>query len=629
MVRKSRGRSLDTIKKLTAVVMLLACAGCAPVVGVRVVRDDAWFLRRQSNALLSNRPSVATTQYLRRLNLEAELEVDLPALVETLQAALEREPDRALTAALAELCYLQAKKLEPRSERGVAYYSTCLLYAHAYLFEDALTPPLSVYDPMFRLACDLYNRSLGAVVLYGQSVGANWGTGVRVRSLLGDVDVRPRHVELSWPVEILTEFEPTFGYEVIGLSNHYRSPGLGLPLIVMRKPPDPARPLVGDAFLPRDYESAAPATVLLTLDGPVRRCGAGEALTAHVDLYDPLRSECVEIGGRRVALETDFTTPFAYMLSKARPVQGLTLLLDPPRADAFRGLYTLTPYQRGKIPVVFVHGLLSPGMKWLQMMNDLMGDPAIRDRYQLWYFEYATGNPVLYSGKLLRESLLEARREFDADGDDAAFDEMVIVGNSMGGLLTRLCIQSGGDRLWNVVTDLPIDDLGLRPEQARTLRSVFYFEPLSFVKRAIFMVTPHRGSRLADSALARQMGKRIEYSAEVTDVTADLYAELRRRDPRYKQTRAGSGIENLSPDNPILGVISTTPMSPRVIRHSIIADVRGPGRRGGTDLIVPYESSHIDDVASEKIVGGTHDSMTNPAAITEVRRILLDHARGL
>mgnify|MGYP000947082249 CR=1 FL=1 len=77
---------------------------------------------------------------------------------------------------------------------------------------------------------------------------------------------------------------------------------------------------------------------------------------------------------------------------------------------------------------------------------------------------------------------------------------------------------------------------------ARTLRSVFYFEPLSFVKRAIFMVTPHRGSRLADSALARQMGKRIEYSAEVTDVTADLYAELRRRDQPQRRAERG-GVE--------------------------------------------------------------------------------------
>jgi len=207
--------------------------------------------------------------------------------------------------------------------------------------------------------------------------------------------------------------------------------------------------------------------------------------------------------------------------------------------------------------------------------------------------------------------------------------EMVIVGNSMGGLLTRLCIQSGGDRLWNVVTNVPIDELGLRPEQKQTLRSVFYFEPLPFVSRAIFMVTPHRGSRLADSPLAQQMGKNIQYSAEVTDVTDDLYAELRRRDPNFKRTRAGSGIENLAPDNPILYAVSSTPMSPRVMRHSIIADYRGPERRAGTDLVVPYESSHIEDVSSEKIILGTHDSMANPAAIMEVRRILLDHARGI
>lgn len=603
-------------------------AGCAPIIGVRVVRDDTWLRKLQSSALTSNAPSMPTTQLLRRHNLEAQLRRDLPRLIEQVHDLFEDQPRRDAAIALAELSYLEAKRRDVRSAEAAFYHATSMLFAYTYLFDEQLEPPPNEYDPTFRLACDLYNRSLAALVVYGDQVGANWSVGVRVPSLLGTVDVQPRNVELAWSPEDLIEFEPTFGYEVIGLTNHYRNPGIGVPLVVMRRTPNPANPHPGDAFLPRTHPSAAPATALVTIDCSL--CAVpGGVIPAHVDLLDPLQRDHVEIAGRAVSLETDFTTPFAYMLSKHQPVQGLTLLLDPPKVDAIRGLYTLTPYQRGKIPVVFVHGLLSPAMKWLQMMNDLMGDAFIRERYQFWYFEYATGNPLLYSAMQLREAIKQARYEFDPASEDPALNEMVVVGNSMGGLLSRLCIQEGGDRLWNAVTELPIEQLELREEQKALLRRVFYFEPLPFVTRTIFMVTPHRGSQLADSALAQPFAKAIRYSQEVASVTGDLFDELRRRDPRLPRRRAGSGIDNLSPNNDILKVIGSTPLARNVIVHSIIADYRGEGRTDGTDLVVPYSSSHLDGVASERIIGGTHDSMTNPQAIHEVRRILLDHARGL
>ena len=41
-----------------------------------------------------------------------------------------------------------------------------------------------------------------------------------------------------------------------------------------------------------------------------------------------------------------------------------------------------------------------------------------------------------------------------------------------------------------------------------------------------------------------------------------------------------------------------------------------------------YMSAHIDGVASEKIVRSGHSVQGNPEAIQEIKRILIEHARG-
>jgi hypothetical protein len=68
-------------------------------------------------------------------------------------------------------------------------------------------------------------------------------------------------------------------------------------------------------------------------------------------------------------------------------------------------------------------------------------------------------------------------------------------------------------------------------------------------------------------------------------------------------------------------------VSPQVTAHSIIAvDDDRPLDRAG-DGVVKYESAHIEGVESELIVRSPHSGMqAGPAAIEEVRRILLEHS---
>ena len=76
--------------------------------------------------------------------------------------------------------------------------------------------------------------------------------------------------------------------------------------------------------------------------------------------------------------------------------------------------------------------------RWAEMANELLGDPAIASRYQIWFFIYNSGNPIALSAMRLRESLQAVRKDVDPDGKDPALNQMVVIGHSQGGLLTKM-----------------------------------------------------------------------------------------------------------------------------------------------------------------------------------------------
>ena len=99
-------------------------------------------------------------------------------------------------------------------------------------------------------------------------------------------------------------------------------------------------------------------------------------------------------------------------------------------------------------------------------MVECLRPTPLRGRYQFWLFSFASGDPIPFSAHLLRQSLRQVRRLFDPDGTDEAFDQLVLVGHSLGGILAKMMGQSSGLRLWQTVNDLPIDELSVRPKIA-------------------------------------------------------------------------------------------------------------------------------------------------------------------
>src|ERR1700682_267737 len=164
-------------------------------------------------------------------------------------------------------------------------------------------------------------------------------------------------------------------------------------------------------------------TAFVRFDDP-RRAMSTSRLHGTVELYDEDKTASVQIGSYSVPLESDPSAALAYRLEGA-PIWGFEIagfrrgdfsFLGGGNNGDSGGLYMLHPYHPNMIPVVFVHGTASSPARWAEMENELLGDPAIAARYQLWFFIYNSGNPIALSAMRLRESLVAVRKDVDPEG---------------------------------------------------------------------------------------------------------------------------------------------------------------------------------------------------------------------
>jgi pimeloyl-ACP methyl ester carboxylesterase len=291
------------------------------------------------------------------------------------------------------------------------------------------------------------------------------------------------------------------------------------------------------------------------------------------------------------------------------------------------GLSLLRPYVPGKIPVVLVHGLWSHPWSWNRMIQALETDPALKDRYQFWTFGYSTGDPIPYSAYLFRRNLVEARAKLDPARSDLAFERMVVVGHSMGGLVSKMIAVDSGDRMWRVVSDRPFSAMVGEPDDRELFRSGLFFGAQPEVRRVIYIATPHLGSRLDRGSLQR-VGTRL---VRLPDPLRAAHHRLITRNPPdffREHFRKGlpSSIDELEWGSPILSGLSDLSHPPVVSVHCIIAVRPDAPPDHRTDGLVSYESAHLAGAASEKIVPSGHLCQDHPEVISEVRRILSLHA---
>ena len=288
-------------------------------------------------------------------------------------------------------------------------------------------------------------------------------------------------------------------------------------------------------------------------------------------------------------------------------------------------LIMFEPYQRGKIPVVFVHGLVSDPTTWVTMINQLNIQSWFRERYQAWAFSYPTGMPFLITANTLRRELNAALASWPDAADDPAAQQMVLIGHSMGGLLLKLQVTSSGTAIWDLVANRPLDEIRASPADRQRLQEVF-FEPQPFVKQVIWLGTPHRGSTLARRGIGRTASLLARPTSEADQRQRRVVAENPGVFQPWISRRVPSSLDLLEPDSPLLTTMEKLPVNPAVQLHSIIGVAKNNCVTGPGDGAVSLTSATHPCVESEKWVPVIHEELhLSEASIIEVERILQDN----
>ena len=599
--------------------LCLALAACAGPLGTARVDPKVVYRDLARSAVATGEPSVPTRNVLFERGLfdafDTHPEDVIAELHRTMVAA---GGDQDMLFALAELSFLHG-----REAKKVEYDLAALVYAYAFLFPEGDGGAPGRFDPRLRIAADLYNWALTAAFASkdGSEVVPRGGT---FALPFGRMEVAFDPAALRAGDRELYRFIPMAELEVHGLAMRYRWPGLGAPLAASTRPIDSSRP-GRDMVAPR---LQVPLTALLRISEARRTLVQEQPLTGTLELHLSWDAESVSIAGEQVPLEIDPSAALASTFNDVPIVQlevfgvlgRLTGLMKerPP-------LVSTTPYRPGLIPVVFVHGTASSIVRWMEMYNRLQADPEIRSRFQFWFFQYDSGNPIALSALNLREALVAAVARLDPEGTDPALRRMVLIGHSQGGLLVKMQAINSGNRIWNAVSRKPLDEMQLSDQTRDLIRRALFVEPLPEVSRVVFICTPHRGSFVAGSKIIANLTRSLlTLPFQLTTLAADL---VRNQDALASGVNpiVPSAVDNMSPRNNFIRALQEIPVAPSITVNSIIA-VEGDGPvEQGNDGVVEYTSAHIEPVESELIVKSGHSTQGNPRTIEEVRRILRLH----
>ncbi len=614
---------------------VICCAGCASTdyITMREVPHNRLAGRLKLFSFTGPKPTARTERLLRRFALDEEKpEVVLAGL----SRQIDEDPQPEKLYSYAELAYIEGQRAMARGESMAAldHFGEAVSHAYWYLFDPRFDHFRNPYDPQFREACDVYNGALESALRLVKQEGELRPNQVYTIKTADRTLTLTINVKGNWHADDFERLEFASDYEIVGLTNRHQSFGLGVPLVAVRKSHDGEHP--AEQYYPPGLSFAVTAFLRVSTPPPSETQGAGQPTACHcqLELHDPLMGTDIFVANRRVPLETDLTTPLAYFLDNPEFEQRKDIatlaLLEPDRAAALKGLFMVEPYDPRKIPVVMVHGLWSSPLTWMEMFNDLRAFPEIRDQYQFWFYLYPTGQPFWISAAEMRQDLAVLHDTLDPMRQTPTLQQMVLVGHSMGGLVSKLQTLDSGDEFWQLLSDQPFEALQADEGLRTRLQQVAFFEPNPSIRRVITIATPHRGSEFAND-YTRWLARRLIWlPRRLVSGARTLYRDNPELFRDSELLTISTSIDSLAPESPVLPTMLRVPRSPRTTYHNIVGVIpkdRIVGRIvAGSDGIVDFESAHLDDVASEITVPADHVKVhQHSRSILEVRRILLEH----
>lgn len=429
---------------------------------------------------------------------------------------------------------------------------------------------------------------------------------------------------LEWPPHVFDRMIPASEVKLEGYHQVVAKPGVGAPFVLALENIDELKR--GRSFRPGNG-AYSPGTVVLDFGASSAEGGPAPVSCRVFNTFDHRRAK---IGGKEQELACNVTAAVEMSLDNKYLIKNqLAGLLSPGKRLNDMGLFGLHLYDPAKSPVVFVHGLKSDPHIWKNAVNEIYADEKLAARFQPLLFLYPSGLSVPASALRLRETMHTYRETWDPEGDDPASRDVVLVGHSMGGLLSRLQVIDSGDEMWRAFFNRPVKEVPwLTKEEERRVEAALHFKPMPGVRRAVFVAVPHRGSKMADLKIVQLAIRLIKLPGSAASLATNLVAKspnvLNPALLKYHSLGLRS-VDMLSPEHPYFAAIEKRPIT--VPYHSIIGD-SGKGRGPDcSDGVVPYWSSHLDGAQSELFVPYGHSCTAEPETVAEIVRILRLHAR--
>jgi hypothetical protein len=398
------------------------------------------------------------------------------------------------------------------------------------------------------------------------------------------------------------KFEVTDRMIVSGryFTERVRIDGVGAPLVVTGAPgKEPWSPT----------KHFVPATALASFSGS----------NVMIDVVSPSVTPTTSLAGKQRPVAADLSAPIAVQIVETHPEMiGFLALLNSGKYEKGARLVMMEPYRPGVQPVILVHGLMDSPLSWVPQINTMNANPALRKKYQIWYFQYPTGPPFPISAEILREQLAAVYEKYPKT------PKAIIVGHSMGGLLAHMLMCDSGTQYSKDLLGKTVAELKLSPDD-KVLAGALEFKASPYIAKVIFEATPHRGAVMASNPIGRLGSMLVRLPVKMVTMGPSLISDATATNGGKVIQKFPNSIDTFRPDALCITAMDKLTLNPEVPYYSIIGDVDNKTDvEKSTDYVVPYTSSHLAGAQSEKIVPYWHSEvLMGPESISEVERILL------
>ena len=515
---------------------------------------------------------------------------------------------------IAELCIYAAN--HSNKEDTIKYWMTACVYSYKYLF-DGNSNHILPLSPESAYVINYYNFSLIKIFTYIQNHNYIDRSKFTIPSLIGKVNFSYPFSDLPWKIHSFKNFIIGYNYKPKYFNETTFQIGVGIPLGGIPFSDDKFQEILTRVKI---LKYMYPCTFMLRFD-----FHDNKRITAKPYYIDFYKNTYIKINSQQIVTPNAFTSLAGNFLDEYPQKMTTNYFFSPQKLLKDKmGIYMLTEYDKNKIPVVFIHGLISTPQSFYQIVNTLMQSEAIRENYQFWFLYYPTGQPIILDAYDLRTILNNMQKHFNPDLHNSKFNDMFLVGYSQGGLIAQLCIQSSND---NYFKQQVLENNKNNKNTAENLKvinkldKVLRFEPLPYVKDVVFISTPHKGAEMASWLVFQLIADFLTTTPENYNRNLRFISEL---PTKYNdQIVSDNALYNLMPNSSFINLVQKLPYNKNVNVYSIISDKNGPNNPAGTDGIITYKSAHLKNATKEVIIKSDHHPILHSECAKEVLKILL------